>query len=111
MTTRAEDIIESNKIVVDSTKELSDDEIAKLLETQGKVIDTVVVGGEEFYRNSYMGIGKIGSFVIGCYGDRYFEASQRECHMWQKKQSELIKKGISPIQKVMTSLGYKLDLE
>jgi len=96
-------------IKVDSTIELSDSETCKLLETQNTVVDTVIVAGEKFLRNSYKGIGdKMGSFIIGCYGDRYFDACQRESRILQKEQDELIKNGESPIQKVMISLGYEL---
>ncbi len=97
---------------VDSTKELSKCKRKKLLKTQNKVVDTIIMGGEKFFRNSYFGIDdKVSSFVIGCYGDRFFNASEREASAFRKKQEVLIKKGLSPIQKVMTSLGYKLELE
>ena len=40
---------------------------------------SVIVGGEKFDENHYIGIdGQEQSFVIGCYGDRFFEAQQRE---------------------------------
>ncbi len=57
---------------------MTESERLKLLETQEVVVDTVIVGGEEFNRSSSMFAGKMGSHIHGCYGDRYFEASQRE---------------------------------
>jgi len=104
-------MIGGTEIAIDSPKELSDDEITELLKTQDRVVDTIVVGGEEFYRRSSMYLGKRMSFVIGCYGDRYVHACERENREYEKKRAELIRKGKSPIQKVMVSLGYKLELE
>ena len=42
------------------------------------ITDTIVVGDEKFERKSSLLGGKICDFVVGCYGDRYFEACQRE---------------------------------
>ena len=41
---------------------------------------SVIVGGEKFDENHYIDDidGKEHSFVIGCYGNRYFDACQRE---------------------------------
>ena len=49
-----------------------------LLKTQEVVVDSVVVGGEKFNRSSYMFAGRMYSHIHGCYGDRYYEASQRD---------------------------------
>ncbi len=99
-------------IIPDSKKELSLKTRRKMLKTKDKIIDTVIIGGEEFLRNSYMGLSdsEVSSFVIGCYGDRAFEAFQREEKAMRKKMLDLELRGETPIQKVMISLGYELEI-
>ena len=63
-----------------SNVELSDAERLKVLKKKDVVLDTIEVGGEKFVRISYMSIGgtRIDSHVQGQYGDRFFEAQQRD---------------------------------
>ncbi len=67
-----------------SDKELSEFERWEVLKVKDIVLDTIEIGGEKFVRVSYPSIGgtnggtKIDSHIQGQFGDRFFEAQQRE---------------------------------